>query len=71
MPLLMTRHGYAEDIWWSFSYSPVRNEQGDVAGLMNVTLETTERVLAERERDAAVERLHRQAALGAASTAPV
>ena len=24
MPLLMTRNGYPEDTWWSFSYSPVR-----------------------------------------------
>lgn len=57
MPLLMTRNGYPEDTWWSFSYSPVRDEAGDVAGLLNVTLETTARVQAERERDVAVEEL--------------
>ena len=53
MPLMMTRNGYPEETWWSFSYSPVRDETGAVAGLLNVTLETTSRVLVERERDAA------------------
>jgi two-component sensor histidine kinase len=53
MPLVMTRKGYPEETWWSFSYSPVRGENGGVAGLLNVTLETTGRVQAERDRDAA------------------
>jgi two-component sensor histidine kinase/PAS domain-containing protein len=59
MPLLMTRNGYPEETWWSFSYSPVRGENGEVAGLLNVTLETTDRVKAERERDAATAELQR------------
>ncbi|MEH3046288.1 PAS domain-containing sensor histidine kinase [Sphingomonas adhaesiva] len=59
MPLEMTRNGYPEETWWSFSYSPVRDEAGAVAGLLNVTLETTGSVLAERERDAAVRALSR------------
>lgn len=54
MPLTMMRNGYPEETWWAFSYSPVRDEAGAVAGLLNVTLETTERVQAERQRDAAV-----------------
>lgn len=62
MPLLMTRNGYAEDTWWSFSYSPIRNEQGEVGGLLNVTLETTGRVLTERQRDKAVADLSRNEA---------
>lgn len=53
MPLTMTRNGYPEETWWSFSYSPVRGEDGEVAGLLNVTLETTDRVEAERDRDTA------------------
>ena len=53
MPLVMTRKGYPEDTWWTFSYSPVRDESGVVAGLLNVTVETTRRVLVERQRDAA------------------
>ncbi|NIJ30516.1 two-component sensor histidine kinase/PAS domain-containing protein [Sphingomonas insulae] len=59
MPLVMTRNGYPERTWWTFSYSPVRDERGEVAGLLNVTLETTGRVQAERERDAAVDGLSR------------
>ncbi|QCJ00843.1 PAS domain-containing protein (plasmid) [Agrobacterium larrymoorei] len=54
MPLTMTRHGYPEETCWTFSYSPIRDEQGDVAGLLNVTLETTARVLAEQQRDKAL-----------------
>ncbi|WP_165456250.1 PAS domain S-box protein [Paracoccus sediminis] len=53
MPLAMTRHGYPEDTWWSFSYSPVRNEAGTVAGLLNITVDATPRLRAERERDKA------------------
>lgn len=62
MPLLMTRNGYPEDTWWSFSYSPVRGENDEVAGLLNVTLETTDRVKAERDRDAATGELQRSEA---------
>lgn len=60
MPLVMTRHGYAEDTWWTFSYSPVRDETGTIVGLLNVTLDATPRVRAERaerERDEANARL--------------
>lgn len=53
-PLVMTRNGFEEETWWDFAYSPIRNEQGEVAGLLNVTSDGTERVLALRQRDAAV-----------------
>lgn len=51
MPLTMTRHGYPEESWWTFSYSPIHDESGRVTGLLNVTLETTARVIAEQQRD--------------------
>lgn len=54
LPLIMTRNGPQEETWWDFSYSPVHDETGRVAGLFNVTLESTSRVLANRERDAAI-----------------
>ncbi len=57
MPLVMTRNGYAEDTWWDFSYSPVRDEAGTVAGLLNVAADATPRILAELERAAATEKL--------------
>ena len=59
MPLTMTRNGFPEQTWWSFSYSPVRDDRGAVAGLLNVTTETTGRVVAEQERDKAIAELRR------------
>ncbi|MCE4226185.1 PAS domain-containing protein [Methylobacterium sp. C25] len=47
MPLVMTRHGYPEETWWNFSYSPVRDEMGAVAGLLNVTVDATPKIRAE------------------------
>ena len=48
LPLLMNRKGYDEQTWFTFSYSPVRDESGNVAGLFCAVQETTRRVLAER-----------------------
>lgn len=56
-PLVMTRYGYEEETWWSYAYSPVHDERGHVAGLLNVCSDSTERMLAIRERDAAFEEL--------------
>jgi hypothetical protein len=33
LPLVMNRKGYDEQTWFTFSYSPVRNESGKVAGM--------------------------------------
>ncbi|HET9208662.1 MAG TPA: PAS domain-containing protein, partial [Burkholderiaceae bacterium] len=49
LPLLMNRRGYDEQTWFTFSYSPVRDESGKVAGMFCACSETTRRVLAERE----------------------
>lgn len=48
LPLVLERNGYPEDCWFTFSYSPLRDESGKVAGLFCAAAETTERVLAER-----------------------
>ncbi|MCJ2125753.1 PAS domain-containing protein [Methylobacterium sp. J-077] len=48
LPLTMARHGIEEETWWSFSYSPLLDEFGEVVGLFCVTNETTQRVLSER-----------------------
>jgi signal transduction histidine kinase/PAS domain-containing protein len=66
MKLDLGRAGVPEESWWTFTYSPVFDEAGAVLGLMNVTGETTDRVLAERARDASDERL--QLALSAGDT---
>jgi PAS domain S-box-containing protein len=46
--LLMERRGYAEETHFAFSYTPVRDEAGQVAGFFCPCVETTEQVLAER-----------------------
>src|SRR6201991_1469148 len=33
LPLVMNRRGFDEQTWFTFSYSPVRDEQGKVAGM--------------------------------------
>jgi len=50
MHLVMQRHGYPEDTWWSFSYSPLRDEDGRVCGVLDVCSETTAKVLGQRRQ---------------------
>ncbi|MGY3342685.1 MULTISPECIES: PAS domain-containing protein [unclassified Bradyrhizobium] len=52
LPLTMNRNGHNEDTWFTFSYSPVRDERGHVAGMFCAVAETTGQVLAARRRDA-------------------
>ena len=42
------RKGYLEECYFSFSYSPIRDETGNVAGVFCPVIETTDRVFAER-----------------------
>lgn len=49
--LVMARNGYAEDTWYSFSYSPLRDETGAVAGMFCACTETTQAMLAARRRE--------------------
>lgn len=39
------RNGRLEDVYWTFSYSPVRDESNKVAGVLVTCTETTEKVL--------------------------
>ncbi|MBB5716951.1 PAS domain S-box protein [Sphingomonas aerophila] len=48
LPLLMHRDGFDEETWFTFSYSPVHDENGDVAGMFCACTETTGRIQAER-----------------------
>lgn len=57
LPLTMHRRGYDEPTWFTFSYSPVRDENGVIAGMYCACVEVTEQVLAERYRIAENERL--------------
>jgi signal transduction histidine kinase/CheY-like chemotaxis protein len=46
--LLMDRHGYTEETYFTFSYGPIRDESGGVGGVFCAVVETTDRVLGER-----------------------
>ncbi|ONI90031.1 hypothetical protein ALI22I_14085 [Saccharothrix sp. ALI-22-I] len=46
--LFLHRHGYREETYWTFSYSPVHAEDGSVAGIFVATTDVTARVLGER-----------------------
>src|SRR6478736_3219098 len=57
--LPLNRRGYDEQTWFTFSYSPVRDESGAIAGMYCAVKETTSEVLGERRRLDENERLHR------------
>ncbi|MES2223026.1 MAG: PAS domain-containing protein [Acidobacteriota bacterium] len=46
--LLLERGGYAEECYFSFSYSPIRDESGRVGGVFTPVIETTEQVVGAR-----------------------
>ena len=48
LPLFMDRHGYLEETYFSFSYSPIRDESGGVGGIFTPVIETTAKVVGER-----------------------
>lgn len=56
-PFYIERHGYPENVYFDISYSPVRNEAGDIGGVLCIVNETTERVVAQRELARAEKRL--------------
>ncbi|HZV48550.1 MAG TPA: ATP-binding protein [Candidatus Dormibacteraeota bacterium] len=46
--LMLERHGYVEETYFTLSFSPVYDEEGRVGGILGVAAETTGRVLGER-----------------------
>jgi PAS domain S-box-containing protein len=54
--LVMNRHGYDEETWFTYSYSPVRDETGKVSGMYCTCVEVTDQVHAERYRNQENER---------------
>jgi len=46
--LVLERNGYPEECYFTFSYSPIVDETGSVAGIFTPVHETTERVINER-----------------------
>jgi signal transduction histidine kinase/CheY-like chemotaxis protein len=50
--LPMHRHGYTEECYFNFTFSPIRGEGGRVDGIFNAVVETTFRVIGERRTGA-------------------
>jgi len=46
--LLMERHGYLEETYFTFSYSPLPDDEGNVGGLFCAVTEETQQVIGER-----------------------
>jgi len=44
----IVRNGRTEDVYWTYGYSPVYDDQGRIGGTLVVCTETTSRVVAER-----------------------
>ena len=44
----MNRRGFDEQTWFTFSYSPVRDEDGAIAGMFCAVAETTQKIVAEK-----------------------
>ena len=57
--LPMQRHGYTEECYFDFTFTPVYGEDGDVDGIFNAVIETTYRVINER-RAALLQKLSRR-----------
>ena len=49
------RNGRLEDVYWTFGYSPVRDESGQVAGVLAVCQETTRQVTEANEQQRIVQ----------------
>jgi PAS domain S-box-containing protein len=48
LQIVMTRNGWPEEVYMTFSYSPITDESGGIGGLFCACTEETQRVLGER-----------------------
>lgn len=56
--LTLHRSGQPEPVWMNLDYSPIRDQEGRIAGVMSVVVETSSKVKAERHVRAERERLN-------------
>jgi PAS domain S-box-containing protein len=49
--LMLRRNGFDEEVYFTFAYSPVFEQDGDVGGVLTVVTETTHRVLGARRME--------------------
>lgn len=61
-PLIVNRHGYEEQTYFTFCYSPVRDETGRIVAVMDTVIETTGKVNAEQKLRKATASLSQQVA---------
>ncbi|ODT45895.1 MAG: histidine kinase [Methylobacterium sp. SCN 67-24] len=47
-PLVIDRYGHPERAWFTFCYSPIRDENGAVLGMIDTVVETTAKMQSER-----------------------
>jgi PAS domain S-box-containing protein len=47
--LIMERYGYAEETYYTFSYSPVPNDLGGTGGILCANTDDTQRIIGERQ----------------------
>jgi PAS domain S-box-containing protein len=59
--LNIERNGASEEMWVTWSYTPVRDEAGTVAGILCIAMNETPHMLAERDRAAFAEHRRRAA----------
>jgi PAS domain S-box-containing protein len=51
LPIIVERNGSPEQTWWTFSYSPIHDESGEIGGIACVVHETTGKVQGEQRLD--------------------
>ncbi|MFD2416812.1 SpoIIE family protein phosphatase [Amycolatopsis pigmentata] len=49
--LMLRRNGFDEEVYFTFAYSPVFEQDGDVGGVLTIVSETTHRVLGARRME--------------------
>ncbi|MCK8787597.1 ATP-binding protein [Roseomonas sp. NAR14] len=62
MLIPMMREGRFRDTWFTFSYTPLRDEAGRIAGILCATMEVTDQVLGKQRERAALAALHERTA---------
>ncbi|WP_288379264.1 hybrid sensor histidine kinase/response regulator [uncultured Massilia sp.] len=62
LPLVVRRKGFDEPTWFTFSYTPLRDDDGAIRGLCCTVWETTGKMLAQQELAASLEAAQRREA---------
>ena len=50
-PRTLTRHGFEEETYFTYTFSPLRDDQGKIAGIYHPVVELTDAVLRERRAE--------------------